>query len=97
MSDLDSEDWLDNQFLEMDKSEKGWVSRSLGGMTKADALMGIPRKGQFLIEAPIGQVRELREIITESGTSQGLWLRQAVAMRLAAEGRAPEVYEQWMK
>ncbi len=92
-----TDDWLDDQFLEMDSSEKGWVSKSLGGMTKADALMGIPRRGQILVEHGIEPIRKLRARIKASNTTQGDWMRQAVAMRLAHEGAPEDEVKAWLK
>lgn len=96
MADPITDDWLDDQFLEEDESDKGWVSKALGGQTKADALMGIPRRGQILVEHEIEPIRKLRARIKAADSTQAKWMRQAVAMRLAAEGAPKEEVETWL-
>lgn len=89
------DDWLDDALLADDVSQRNWARRSLGGMSVDEALSAVPRKGQMLIEAPIEQFRELQAHITRSGITQGRWVRQAIGMRLRAEGSA--LADWWLK
>lgn len=80
------DDWLDEQLLADDTSKRHWARRALNGIGVHEALSAVPRKGQMLVEAPIGRYRELLDHIGRSGLTQSRWVRQAIGMRLRAEG-----------
>ena len=100
MSDFDlsgEEDWLDAQLLDGDASERNWARRALGGTSVADALAGIPKFGSLLVRAKIGPYRDWQDHVRAHGNNQSRWIRQAVAMKLAAEGAPPDLVSEWLK
>ena len=90
----DTEDWLDEQLLADDESERGWKRKAVG-MTTHDALMGIPKECQVTIRVPIEAHRALLALAEQRGIRHGVYCRQAVGMALAEDGYPPELLEHW--
>lgn len=88
------DDWLDEQLLASDESERNWARRALGGMSVADAMAGAPRFGQILTRVPIELWRGWKKHCDNSGKTQAQWMREAVALKLAAEGQT-ELAQRW--
>lgn len=84
------DDWLDAELMAGDESQLNWRRRALNGMTVAEAMATMPRRGSILLEHDLEAVRRLKRVIRRSGSSQGQWMRDAVAMRLNAEGHTAE-------
>ena len=81
------DDWLDAQLLADDPSSApGWRRRSLNGMKVTDALMGIPKHGNSLMTVALDSHRLMQAHCKSRGITQGAFLREAVGMRLLAEG-----------
>lgn len=89
------DDWLDAKLMADDSSQAAWKRRAVG-MSKGEALSRVPRQGQILVESEIGMMRQLKRRIRDSGQTQNVWVRQAIAMRLAAEGAGEDEVGKWM-
>jgi len=62
-------------------------------MSKADALMTIPKKGQTVIQLPMEIHLAIKAHAAERGLSISAYTRQAVGMRLRQDGFTPEYLE----
>lgn len=90
-----ADDWLDAELMAGDESERNWRRRALNGMSVAEAMDSMPRRGSILVEHDLESVRLLKRVIRESGKSQSRWMREAVALRLVAEGHGEQA-KGWM-
>ena len=79
------EDWLDEQLLLEDSSERNWARRALGNKSVNECLMCIPKNGQILMINPIEPHRVIQDHIKSTGLTQSKWIRRAVAMAMAVE------------
>lgn len=89
------DDWLDAVMLESDADERNWARRALGGISRADAMAALPKLGQITLKVPIQYWRDWKEHVTTTGMSQSRWLREAVAMKLAAERADDALVQAW--
>jgi len=92
-----NDEWIDGIMLADDSSDPKWKSRARGGLSVADAMMGVPRRGQMLVEMRMGPFRAFVDHVEKSGTGRARWVRQAIGMRLAAEGHSPENVKEWIE
>lgn len=75
------EDWLDEALLTDDVSARMW-KRDLVGMTKADAMMGVPTFGQLQLRLPIDGLRSYYTWCRKHGYSASNFARYALGEAL---------------
>lgn len=97
MSDPLTDDWLDDQLLADDPpSTRNWRRRALNGMPVSDALMGIPKNGTALLEVPMDSWRLMKAHCQARNLSLAAFLREAVGMRMLAEGVPREMLDDFL-
>lgn len=89
------DDWLDDQFLSDDESERYWARRALNGMTPNEALSAVPRNLPMCAQLSTHIWRELKVYFDGLSMTRSRWLRRAIGRELLRDGYDPRKVREW--